>query len=347
MPKSRLPLPPVPAASARAPMAPASASGKGAPAPVMSRPARTWPEDVEPESTGPAGLRGAAPRVPRQATASGASAPVFGDWAKSSRELPSEEEMRAFLSGAAPAPETTAIPERSPAGRGRDAAPLDDSEEMPVARSSRPSRAPVGGRAALRAERQAAEVARKKSGKRSGSTALIEEETPRKPRRVAAGLVAMAVVALGVLGVYQLTSPETDEAGATGPATNSAAPSSPLAPLPSLPSETAPVEEVVSTPVRVPVVVLNATDVNGLAAKISGAIVGGGWESPAVGAYSGGDIAATTVYFTEGDENQRQAAIQLVDQFPELQGPAPRFFEMPAEITTPGLVIVAAGDWQP
>ncbi|RBY83428.1 LytR C-terminal domain-containing protein [Blastococcus sp. TF02A-30] len=345
MPKSRLPLPPVPAASARAPMAPAPAAGKAAPAPVLSRPARTWPEDAEPESTGPAGLRGAAPRVPRQATASGASAPVYGDWTKPSRELPSEEEMRAFLAGAAPAPETSAIPERSLAGRGRDAEPVGDDEELPAARGSR---APVGGRAALRAERQAAEVARKKSGKRSGSTALLDEgQTPRKPRRVAAGLVAMAVVALGVLGVYQLTAPGTDEAGATGPATSSAAPSPSLAPLPSLPSETAPVEEVVSTPVRVPVVVLNATDVNGLAAKISGAVVGGGWESPAVGAYSGGDIAATTVYFTEGDENQRQAAIQLVDQFPQLQGPAPRFFEMPAEITTPGLVIVAAGDWQP
>ncbi|MBJ7453675.1 MAG: hypothetical protein JHC71_16560, partial [Blastococcus sp.] len=87
--------------------------------------------------------------------------------------------------------------------------------------------------------------------------------------------------------------------------------------------------------------------VNGLAAKISGTVVGGGWPAAGVGSYEGGDVAASTVYYTEGDETQLQAAVQLVDQFPELQGPSPRFFELPAEITTPGLVIVATGDWTP
>ena len=55
----------------------------------------------------------------------------------------------------------------------------------------------------------------------------------------------------------------------------------------------------------------------------------------------------TEVFFAEGDETQRQAAAQLVEQFPELQGPAPRFFDLPAEVTAPGLVVVAAGEWQP
>jgi hypothetical protein len=58
-------------------------------------------------------------------------------------------------------------------------------------------------------------------------------------------------------------------------------------------------------------------------------------------------VAVSTVFFTEGDENQRQAALQLIEQFPQLSGPAPRFFELPAELSAPGLAVVAAGYWQP
>jgi len=99
--------------------------------------------------------------------------------------------------------------------------------------------------------------------------------------------------------------------------------------------------------VRVPVTVLNSTDINGLAAKVAGTVAAGGWETPAVGAYTAGDVAASTVFFTEGDENQRQAAVQLIEQFPQLQGPTPRFFELPADVQAPGLVVVTTGDWQP
>jgi len=93
--------------------------------------------------------------------------------------------------------------------------------------------------------------------------------------------------------------------------------------------------------------VLNSTEITGLAAKIAETVVASGWESPGVGAYTAGDVAASTVFFTEGDETQRQAAVQLKDQFPQLQGPAPRFFELPPDLPAPGLIIVATGDWQP
>ncbi|UOX99876.1 LytR C-terminal domain-containing protein [Blastococcus sp. PRF04-17] len=165
------------------------------------------------------------------------------------------------------------------------------------------------------------------------------------------GLIAMTVVALGVLGVYTVVSPETEQVSAQTPAGGDASSRSvapPSEPLPEL--EVAPLEVAEPTavaPIRLPVTVLNSTDINGLAAKIAGAVTAGGWESPGVGAYTGGDIAASTVFFTEGDENQRQAALQLIEQFPQLQGPAPRFFELPAEVPAPGLVVVATGDWQP
>ena len=351
--RSRLPLPPVPA-SVR-PSAPleeragALAESLRAAEAAAARRKRVWADDgAEPSSTGPTGIGSGAPapRLPRQS--SGASDSRYGDWTKPSRsgELPSEEEMRAAL---APAPATSLIPERSVPQRDED---IPDLDELPAARPSRGStRAPVGGRAGLRAERQAADEARRRAAKESG-VALLDDEPRRAPRRMAKGLVAMGVVALGVLGVYQVTSPKTDEAAASTrtPATTSVAPVTPLPPLPELDTgeATAPVEEVApSIPVRVPLTVLNATDVTGLAAKISGTLVGGGWEAAGVGTYEGTDVSATTVYYTEGDETQRQAAVQLIEQFPQLQGPAPRFFELPADVATPGLVVVAAGEWRP
>ncbi|SDF15865.1 LytR cell envelope-related transcriptional attenuator [Blastococcus fimeti] len=358
--RSRLPLPPVPAAGRPVSAAPsipvgplaeslraaeaAAARRKALQAEIAAEP-MAGPSGAEPASTGPAGIRtdGPAPRLPRQTA--GASDSRYGDWTKPSRsgDLPSEEEMRAAL-----APSTTLIPERSGARRDEDLSDIgnvDDEISAPRAERSS-SRAPVGGRAALRAERQAAEEVRRKGAKDSG-VALLDEEPRRSPRRVAKGLVAMAVVALGVLGVYQFTSPQTDEAAATQPTGPAAvAPVVPLPPLPELAVD-APVEPAATTPVRVPVVVLNATSITGLAAKISTAVVGGGWESPGVGAYDGDDVPASTVYYTEGDATQLEAATQLVEQFPELAGPAPRFFELPAEITTPSLVIVATGDWTP
>lgn len=354
--RSRLPLPPVPAAgrpvsaAPPVPAGPLAESLRAAEAAAARRKALVEAGGLEssstgPSSTGPTGIRtdAPAPRLPRQTA--GASDSRYGDWTKPSRsaDLPSEEEMRAAL-----APSTTAIPERSVARRDEDLSDIGSFEdEVPARRAERSSsRAPVGGRAALRAERQAAEDVRLKAAKDSG-VALLDEEPRRSPRRVAKGLVAMAVVALGVLGVYQFTSPQTDEAGATQPTAPAVvAPVVPLPPLPEL-SIDAPVEPAATTPVRVPLTVLNATSITGLAAKISTATVSGGWEAAGIGAYEGDDIPATTVFYTEGDATQLEAATQLVEQFPQLAGPAPRFFELPAEITTPGLVVVATGDWTP
>jgi hypothetical protein len=117
--------------------------------------------------------------------------------------------------------------------------------------------------------------------------------------------------------------------------------------LPALPTTPPEVEPIVTSPVRVPVTVLNSTGINGLAAKIAASVAAGGWETPGVGAYPAGDVAASTVFFTEGDDNQRVAALQLIEQFPQLQGPTPRFFEVPADVQAPGLVVVVTGDWQP
>ncbi|TFV49417.1 LytR C-terminal domain-containing protein [Blastococcus sp. TF02A-35] len=359
-------------------LAPVSAGeGIAKPVPAMAKaaatslaPSGTWVEDEALVTTGPGrGPRPAprVPRVPRQTTPSGAPAKSYGDWTKPSRA--DEGSRPAFdlgtdldlPQGLVP-PMTTAIPERG-AGLRRaadvdeydeaydeayedeyDDEPALDRDEAPA-----PVRGPVkGGRANFRAERQAADAARRRAAKKNGTPEVIfEDEDEPKPRMVLKSLVAMAVVALVVLGVYTVTKPEQTEAGAQAPVAPATveAPAIPTAELPPLANE--PISLEPEAPVaKLPVTVLNATTVNGLAGKISSAVVGGGWESPGVGAYEGDPVAATTVFFTEGDEAQRQAALALVEQFPQLAGPAPRFFEV-TDVPAPGLVIVATGNWTP
>jgi hypothetical protein len=366
--RSRLPLPPVPAASRGTARAAAPAGPLTTAAPFRAVPSpEARPGILEVDAFAPGRPPGAgtprggsssepvaaAPpvaRVPRQTTPDGHDSDAYGDWTPAAGRNAALGEPAGNLL-VRPAPATTAIPERTVTGRrGRSADVLDEAKPEVV---RGPGTGPVaGGRAAMRAERQAADMARRKAvAKRNGgSTSALPpepEEQERKPRRVVTGLVAMAVVGLGVLGVYTAVAPAPQDAAAQTPAVTSSAPSTPTAELPPLPTEPVPVEPVVTAPVRVPVTVLNATDINGLAGKISAAVVGAGWESPGVGAYTNGDVPVSTVFFTEGDENQRQAALQLIEQFPQLTGPAPRFFELPAEVTAPGLVVVAAGDWQP
>ena len=196
-------------------------------------------------------------------------------------------------------------------------------------------------------------MARRKKEKRTGSAVAVLDELEaegevRKPHRVVKGLLAMTVVALGVLGVYSYVSPQTNEVAAQSPATTAPAivPDA-TAPLPELPSTPVDAATEPAAPVRAPLTVLNATETTGMAAKASDAFVAAGWQSAGVGGYTGGDVAASTVFFTEGDETQRQAAVQLVDAFPQLQGPTPRFFQLPADVPAPGLVVVLAADWQP
>jgi hypothetical protein len=262
-----------------------------------------------------------------------------------------------------PAPATSLIPERSVAGRRSrfdddrvdDVRDLDDapSTALPATdggpRGASSGPATGGGRATRRAELQAADHARKEAAKRNGTpivSPLDEEGTPRRSR-VLMGLAAMVVVALGVLGVYQLTSPG-DASAVQSPIATTTAPVPDIGALPTLPTlAPVPAEPKVDPNAKAPVTVLNATKITGLAKKVADSVAAGGWQTPAVGSFTGADIAASTVYFTKGDEAQRQAAVNLVDQFPQLAGPAPRFFDVPAGIDAPGLVVVTTGDWKP
>ncbi|RBY94141.1 hypothetical protein DQ244_01915 [Blastococcus sp. TBT05-19] len=348
-------------------------SAAKAAAPSLTR-SGSWVEDESLASTGPGrGLRPAplVPRVPRQTTPAGAPASSYGDWTKPSRsEAPARPAFDLGtdldLPQALVPPMTTAIPERNVvAKRFADVDEYDDYDEayedeyaddLELDSDGAPAavRGPVSGpvrtgRAAYRAERQAADSARRRAAKKNGTPEVVfEDEEERKPRLVLKSLIAMAVVALAVLGVYTVTQPPAQDAGAQTPAapTTVAAPAIPTTELPPLANEPISLEPEVATDAKAPVTVLNATSVTGLAGKISSAVVAGGWESPGVGAYEGTPVATTTVFYTEGDEAQRQAAEALKAQFPELAGPAARFFEV-SDVPAPGLVIVATGNWTP
>ncbi len=368
--RSRLPLPPVPASSRGAAPAPRAAAQAGpltTAAPFRAVPSpEPRPGILEVEAFGPSGAPSPSGRSSRPARTSGPSVPrpkgadevpsaAFEEWTPAARAFAPSADLAEPAGDllVRPAPATTAIPERSVSRRGRSArvpgarASAAVVEPEAPAEVSGPGTGPVGGRAAMRAERQAVDMARRKAVRRSGgSTSALpadDEDEPRRPRRVVRGLAAMAVVGLGVLGVYTYVSPQPQDAVAQSPAVTSTVPTpGPPSDLPALATE-----PVAASPVRVPVTVLNSTDTTGLAAKVAAAVAAGGWETPAVGGYTAGDVAASTVFFTEGDENQRQAALQLIEMFPQLQGPTPRFFELPADVDAPGLVVVTTGDWQP
>jgi hypothetical protein len=323
------------------------------------------------------------------------AAPGYRDWTTPSRSkdarpvappateaIPDREVARGAGSGTArraQAPSTELIPDRTPAARddwdgawdedpvdGLDEAATDDRDDAadrghtPVSGpETGPSTGVVGGRAAFRAERQAAEAERRKEVRRgTGASAAGLADGERRGasgvRRAAAGLLAVAVVALLVLGVYSFTDSGAQEAArlrapASTPSTSAppAVPSSVLppldvAPLPGVEEPAAAAPETA----RAPVTVLNATGISGLAADVAEAIGAGGWESPGVGQYQGGDVAVTTVYFTDGDEAQRAAALALIQQYPQIEGPVARFFDVP-DVAAPGLVLVTTGEWRP
>jgi hypothetical protein len=292
---------------------------------------------------------------------------------------PAESAWGAAAAPAASAPAVPATPARAPqpsvrpvrsappAGRSTPApavrrvlerpAPESAPEPAPVRNAAE---VPVGGRAAARLERQAAEAARKKSGRRGGPPARPEppaqagpgrDDEPAKrsrvPRRALQGLIALVVIAVGLLGFWSFNAPGAQETSAQSPATSTApAPTSAAAPVQ---ESVAPSAEVTPTPVgpvRAPIIVLNSTSINGLASDIGDQFTGGGWEVASTGPSPVKDVATTTVYFTEGDPVQQQAAAQLVEQFPDVSGPVPRYFNLPG-VDAPGLVVVATGNWQP
>lgn len=388
MPAPR-PIPPI--SSPMTAAAPAGSTSLSSSAGVPALEPRTTPPEAGRPSPPPSGRRTDADQ-PTGSTAAPMTT-TMPSWAAAPSAPPADVTQR--VSGSVPAESAWGAPVATPAvvlaapvvplreaqlpGRGRSAgrtstptpavprrADVRTPRAEPVPEqgpASGPARravdVPVGGRAAARLERQAAEAARKKDGRRSAPQARTEapparsgpgrgethtDEVPRGPRRGVQGLLAVVVLTLVVLGVWSFTGPGTEE--------TSAQISLPVAsePAPAPVQESVPAPEVVAEtpvgPVFAPVTVLNSTTITGLAGSIGDQFAAAGWEVVGTAGSPVSDVATTTVYYTEGDTVQQQAADQLVEQFPDVTGPVARYFEVPG-VPDPGLVVVATGNWQP
>ena len=315
----------------------------------------------------------------RRPTATGPSPPARGDDRRSLASTRRRLRLRPSRAARARPRARRLIPERrtvgSPARAGRAGRLADRVDADRLRASTQASRPPptttaprrrsavrprgpvVGGRAAKRAERQAAEHGPPQGARsaRAPAVAVLDEleadGAGRKPRRVVKGLLAMTVVALGVLGVYSFVSPRDQGGrGATSPATQRSAP----ALAPGRDRAAARAAEHAGRrrrprprrPVRAPITVLNATTINGLAAKAADGVRGGGLGDPRRRRLQRQRRRRQHgLLHRRATRRSGRRRVQLVDAFPQLQGPAPRFFELPADVPAPGLVVVLAGDW--
>ena len=213
----------VPVAPRRAPPALRTATSvPDARAAPGTRPSPRWSAPAPPVS-GPPVLRPAFPGRPRPAarppprTATGPSprgpvrrrkwTPTFRWRLKPSATPPARPRSRIVPSPGAARPPLRR-PVRGRRRRGRSWCRTPPRWPGP-ARRPRPGTGPVmGNRAAQRAERQAADMARRKAERQRGSAVAVLDDEPqaRIPQRVIKGLVAMTIVALGVLGVRHWSS---------------------------------------------------------------------------------------------------------------------------------------------
>ncbi len=106
-------------------------------------------------------------------------------------------------------------------------------------------------------------------------------------------------------------------------------------------AHTAPTAAGPRRPVRVPLTVLNNTTVTGLAHSAAQDFESHGWRVSQVSNYTG-RLAATTVFYRDGDAAQRRAARALAAQFPGIAQVAPT---STALSPGSGLTVVLAPDW--
>jgi hypothetical protein len=172
--------------------------------------------------------------------------------------------------------------------------------------------------------------------------------TPDSRRRLvgaAAGVIAVviiAVVAVALVGRNAHSSrttaaghPASKAASRTATGTHAAAPKHARRNAP------APTKAAVPAPARVPLTVLNNTTVTGLARTAAQDFKAHGWSVDQVANYTG-RLAATTVFYRDGDAAAQRAARALARQFPEIAQVAPRSPALPAGN---GLTVVLAPDW--
>jgi LytR cell envelope-related transcriptional attenuator len=186
--------------------------------------------------------------------------------------------------------------------------------------------------------------------------------------RLAGILVVLAGVALLIFGVVALGSGSGNSRTAPAPASPSlpspstgspasatppeptdgsgvgstGAPSPTAAPTSAPPRTTAAPVPPRTTAARAPLTVLNNSVIRGLADRAATAVQSRGWRVAQVGNF-GGQLPATTVYYTPGNAGEEAAARELAREFPQVSQVLPRYAGLPP--TPAGIVLVVTRDW--
>lgn len=178
------------------------------------------------------------------------------------------------------------------------------------------------------------------------STRPAAAGSPRRLVGAAAGVIAVVVIAVVAVALVGRNTHSSRTTAAGHPASKAAprTTSGAHAVAPKQPGRgagPAPTKAAVPAPTRVPLTVLNNTTVTGLAHTAAQDFKAHGWSVDQVANYTG-RLAATTVFYRDGDAAAQRAARALARQFPEIAQVAPSSTAVPAGT---GLTVVLAPDW--
>lgn len=154
--------------------------------------------------------------------------------------------------------------------------------------------------------------------------------TPQWQQILGAALVAAGLV-FGVFAIVALSKPNGAHEKSSGQVANTGGTGAPQPPVPDdsgASGSAAPSSSGSAGPRKESVVILNNTDVSGLAARAKVDLQARGWIVTDTTNYSN-DIISTAAYYDPSDPANQQAALELQKQFPWIMRVAPRFPELP------------------
>jgi hypothetical protein len=162
----------------------------------------------------------------------------------------------------------------------------------------------------------------------------------KRQRRERLAGVALAVLGVGVLiiAVFALRSPNGHGNVAARGTTTTTKPATKTTPKSTTPKSTAPATTPRATPTpttsqsaagKLPLVVLNNTQVAGLADQARARFESGGWTVTSTGNLVN-NIASTCAYYDPAVAGAEAAAQALQTQFPTIKRVAPKFAQLPA-----------------
>lgn len=152
-------------------------------------------------------------------------------------------------------------------------------------------------------------------------TPVTTATRPRWQPILGAALLIAGLIA-GVIAVIALSDPSGQRSATGAPRTVAATDSA------SAPSTSSAASTGTTAPPRAPVIVLNNTQIPGLAATAGADLTAAGWTVTSTSNYSN-NIESTAAYYDPSDPANEAAATELQREFPFIVRVVPRFSDLP------------------